>query len=92
MLTMIELPPHKWVKHTVTKVSTLPDLDDDRQVVVIEDPADVASAEEEAVYGCDRCGVKMEGNTDTLCDPTCHCGVSLSEHGSISDHAFKEMR
>jgi hypothetical protein len=58
---------HKWVKHTVTNVSTLPDLDDDRQVVVIEDPADVEAAEEGAVYGCDVCGCILEGNTDSLC-------------------------
>lgn len=58
---------HTWVKHTITKVSTLPDLDDDRQVVVIEDPKDVEAAEEQAVYGCDVCGVTMEGNTDSLC-------------------------
>jgi hypothetical protein len=58
---------HTWVKHTITPVSTLPDLDDDRQVVVIEDPKDAQIAEEQAVYGCDVCGVPMEGNTDTLC-------------------------
>lgn len=58
---------HKWVKHTITKVSTLPDLDDDRQFVVIEDPQDVADAEEKAVYGCDVCGVAMVGNDDTVC-------------------------
>lgn len=92
MLTMVELPPHTWVKHTITSVSTLPDLDDDRQIVVIEDPADVQQAEEQAVYGCDRCGVSMEGNTDSLCDPMCHCGVNLSEHNYITDHDFKEIR
>lgn len=58
---------HHWVKHTVTKVSLLPDLDDDRQVVAIEDPTDVKDAEDNAVYGCDVCGCTMEGNTDSLC-------------------------
>lgn len=61
---------HTWVKHTITKVSALPDLDNDQQVVVIEDPLDVQIAEQEAVYGCDRCGVAMPGNTDTTCHPT----------------------
>lgn len=59
---------HRWVKHTVTKVSLLPDLNDDRQVVAIEDPADVQAAEDGAVYGCDVCGVPMEGNTDSMCE------------------------
>lgn len=58
---------HHWVKHTITKVSTLPDPDNDNEIFVIEDPTDVATAEEGAVYGCDVCGVSMEGNTDTLC-------------------------
>jgi hypothetical protein len=58
---------HQWVKHTLTKVSTVPDLDDDAQIVVIEDPTDVASAEDAAVYGCNVCGMPMPGNTDTLC-------------------------
>lgn len=59
---------HQWVKHTVTSVTTLPDLDDDNQIVVIEDPIDIASAEDRAVYGCTACGVPLEGNTDTLCE------------------------
>jgi hypothetical protein len=66
MKTMLK--QHTWVKHTLTKVSTLPDLDDDRQIVVIEDPNDVQAAEDNAVYGCDTCGVPLEGNSDTLCE------------------------
>jgi hypothetical protein len=58
---------HHWVKHTVTNVSVLPDPDDDRQIVVIEDPDDVQNAEDEAVFGCDRCGISMPGNTDSTC-------------------------
>jgi hypothetical protein len=81
---------HTWVKHTITKVSTLPDLDDDRQIVVIEDPDDVRAAEDDAVYGCDVCGIPMEGNTDTLCDPVCHCGENFSNH--TSEHNFVPMR
>lgn len=83
---------HQWVKMTMTKVSAIPDLDEPDKIVVIEDPEDTAKGEAEAVYGCDRCSVSMEGNTDTLCDPMCHCGVNLSEHTFISDHPFKEMR
>lgn len=59
---------HTWVKHTMTSVSTLPDIDEPDKVVVIEDPADAAIAEEGAVYGCLRCGVPLEGNADTLCE------------------------
>ena len=59
--------PHSWVKHTITRVSTLPDLDDDAQVVVIEDPSDTQNAEDEAVFGCNECGVPLEGHSDTLC-------------------------
>lgn len=58
---------HQWVKHTVTKVSAVPDFDDEDKIVVIEDPDDVRAAEDEAVYGCNRCGIPMPGNTDTLC-------------------------
>jgi hypothetical protein len=87
----METLQHKWVKHTVTKVSALPDLDDDRQVVVIEDPDDVQAAEEGAVFGCDACGVKMEGNTDTTCNPVCHCGTDWEHHQSET-HSFVEMR
>jgi len=58
---------HRWVKHTITPISVLPDPDDDRQVVAIEDPKDVELAEEQSVYGCDICGVSMPGNTDTTC-------------------------
>jgi hypothetical protein len=58
---------HQWVKHTVTDVSTLPDIDEPEKVVVIEDPRDVATAEEGAVYGCKVCHLPLEGNADTLC-------------------------
>lgn len=90
-MSTMQLEQHKWVKHTITPVSALPDLDDDRQIVVIENDDDIKEAEENAVFGCDRCGVQMEGNTDSLCDPCCHCGTPLSEH-TASDHAFTEMR
>lgn len=59
---------HQWVKHTITKVSTLPDPDNDNEIFVIEDPRDVESAEDEAVFGCDVCGLPMQGNTDSLCE------------------------
>lgn len=59
---------HVWVKHTITPVSIVPDVDDDRQIVVIEDPRDIEQAEDDAVYGCDRCGKSMAGNTDSLCE------------------------
>lgn len=68
MPTMTDKQHHKWVKLTKTNVSTLPDLDEPDKVVVIEDPADIEAAEEGAVFGCDRCGVPLEGNTDTYCE------------------------
>ena len=67
-MTLTMTLQHAWVKHTVTKVSTVPDLEDDNQVVVFEDPDDTQAAEEGAVFGCDRCGVPLEGNTDTICE------------------------
>lgn len=67
MPTMTQVQHHKWVKLTKTSVSTLPDLDEPDKVTVIEDPSDVEAAEENAVFGCDVCGVPLEGNTDTLC-------------------------
>lgn len=81
---------HQWVKHTMTRVSTLPDIDEPDKVVVIEDPADIAEGEDKAVYGCNVCGVPLEGNADTLCDPVCHCGENLSNH--TSEHNFVAMR
>ncbi len=59
---------HQWVKHTVTPVSLLPDPDNDNEVFLIEDPQDIQLAEDQAVYGCHRCGLPMSGNTDTLCE------------------------
>lgn len=58
---------HRWVKHTITHVDTLPDPENDDEIYVIESQEDRERAEEEAVYGCDRCGLPMAGNTDTLC-------------------------
>jgi rubrerythrin len=58
---------HKWVKHTITNVSAIPDLDEPEKVSIFEDPIDTAQGEAGAVYGCDVCGCPMEGNTDTLC-------------------------
>jgi hypothetical protein len=58
---------HQWVKLTQTKVSTIPDIDEPDKVTVVEDPEDVAEAEERAVFGCKICGVTLEGNSDTLC-------------------------
>jgi hypothetical protein len=89
---MSQLPHHKWIKLTKTSVSTIPDIDEPEKVSVIEDPRDTVTAEENAVYGCDVCGVPLEGNADTLCDPMCHCGANLSQHGPSENHSFVEMR
>lgn len=58
---------HAWVKHTVTNISVIPDIDEEDKVTAIEDPDDVKAAEDNAVYGCNVCGVPLEGNSDTLC-------------------------
>ena len=82
--------PHSWVKYTRNPVSAVPDPDNDAEVFVIEELTP-EQAEEGAVYGCEACGVEMEGNTDTLCDPMCHCGVNLSEHNTDPHHDFVRM-
>lgn len=87
---MTEKLQHTWVKHTVTKVSALPDLDDDAKVVIVEDPDDTQKAEDQAVFGCDTCGVPMEGNTDSFCNPVCHCGDDWDHH--TLEHNFVVMR
>ena len=63
---------HEWVKHTITPVSVVPDLDDDNQVVVLENKQAQEDAEDSAVYGCNQCGLPMPGNTDTLCEGPDH--------------------
>lgn len=64
--TMSDVTHHQWVKYTRTPVSLLPDPDNDNEVFAIEGITP-EQADEQAVYGCERCGVSMEGNTDTLC-------------------------
>jgi hypothetical protein len=44
-------------------VALLPDPDNDNEVFAIEDPES-----QQDTYGCKRCGVPLEGNTDTLCE------------------------
>lgn len=61
---------HRWVKHTITPVSTL--TDDDGQPVVFIDPDDQTISEDHAVYGCDVCGQpmgKLNINTECGGDP-----------------------
>lgn len=58
---------HHWVKHTITPVSTL--IDNEGQPIVFVDPEQQTIAEDNAVYGCDRCGVPMAGYHGSLCDP-----------------------
>jgi hypothetical protein len=89
--TMTEKLHHHWVKHTITKVSLLPDPEDDSQVVVLENDDDTKVAEEGAVYGCDVCGVSMQDNTETFCNPVCHCGIDWDHH-QAETHNFVEMR
>lgn len=66
-MSAMTLQYHKWVKLTKTPISLVPDIDEPDKVTAIEDPVDVQAAEEGAVYGCDLCGVPLEGNSDTLC-------------------------
>ena len=54
---------HTWVKLSQTDVALLPDPDNDNEVFAIEDPES-----QQDTYGCKRCGVPLEGNTDTLCE------------------------
>jgi hypothetical protein len=57
---------HVWVKHTITPVSVL--QDDQGEPVVLVDPDQQVISEDNAVYGCDRCGVAMVNNTNTECE------------------------
>lgn len=57
---------HTWVKHTITPVSAL--IDDDGTPVVFVDPDDQAISEDHAVYGCDVCGVVMDGHIGSKCE------------------------
>lgn len=83
---------HRWVKHTITNVTTISDPTDDTQIVVLESDEANKEAEDNAVYGCDECGVPMAGNSETECDPMCHCGANFSEHGSFNNHSPVAMR
>jgi hypothetical protein len=58
---------HIWVKHVITPVHVLEDDQGDR--VVLVDPDQQIISEDEAVYGCDRCGVPMiESTMHTECE------------------------
>lgn len=57
---------HLWVKHVLTPVEVLPG--DDGQPVIFVDPDAQTISEDNAAYGCDRCGVPMVGNLETECD------------------------
>lgn len=57
---------HHWVMHTITPVSVLQDTSGEE--VVFVDPDQKQIAEDDAVYGCDRCGVVMTGNVGSACE------------------------
>lgn len=57
---------HSWVKYTRTPVAAVPDPDDEHSIVVIEELTP-EQTEDQAVFGCENCGVSMPGNTDSLC-------------------------
>ena len=59
---------HQWVKHTITPISTLIDPNNEAELFIIEDPQDVQDAEDQAVFGCNICGLPMQGNTETGCE------------------------
>lgn len=56
---------HDWCKHVITPVEVLPD--EAGLPVVLVDPDLQASAEDNAAYGCDRCGVSMAEGWTTNC-------------------------
>lgn len=57
---------HIWVKHTITQVEVLSDLEG--EPVVLVDPEQQALAEEDAAYGCQVCGRSMANNYNTECE------------------------
>lgn len=56
---------HQWVKHTITPVDVL--VGTDGEPVVFVDPDAQTISEDNAAYGCDRCGVAMVNNMNTEC-------------------------
>jgi len=58
---------HLWVKHVITPVEVL--MDDDNQPVIIVDPDQQVIAEDNAAYGCDRCGESMVTHLNKPCEP-----------------------
>lgn len=58
------LSTHHWVKYTITPVEVVPDPEDDSAVVTWDSNPD---EDPDEAYGCDLCGVSLEGNIDTLC-------------------------
>lgn len=57
---------HMWVKHVITPVSVLPT--DDGGTAIFVDPDQQEVSEDNAAYGCDRCGVALAGNQHTDCE------------------------
>lgn len=58
---------HQWVKHVLTPVEVLPG--NEGEPVIFVDPDQQIISEDNAAYGCDRCGVPMVGNLETECTP-----------------------
>lgn len=57
---------HDWIKMTMTPVMTL--SDGEGEPVVFVDPEQMIIAEDNSVYGCNRCGKPMTGNYNTTCE------------------------
>lgn len=60
---------HTWVKHVITPVEVIDGLNPEDPPVVLVDPDQQTISEDNAVYGCDRCGVPMAGHYGSRCEP-----------------------
>lgn len=56
---------HTWVKHTLTPVLILPDLQG--EPIIFVDPDQQTISEDHAVYGCDACGEALVDAMNTEC-------------------------
>lgn len=64
-MTIPESPrQHRWVKHMVVAVDVLADPNNNDEVVVFVDPAELEDADDKAAYGCDACSASLDATWD----------------------------
>ncbi len=59
---------HQWVKHTITEVDVVADIEDEGAIVAFSSQDNNQAAEESAVFGCMRCQLPLNPHTaETAC-------------------------